>query len=136
MDLTLLLLAAVVETTTPAPPVRPAEVAAPPPTIAQADRPAAAQPRSVLPAGPAEPARRRTPPARELRLSNPVTGVTCTMRIVDVGSSMDAGILGPRPRVPSRPSPMIRDELSPCVPWSGVRRILGSPPATRNGAFP
>jgi hypothetical protein len=49
-----------------------------------------------------------------VQLQNPRTGVTCTMRILEVKPTIDAGIVaslsGPHP------DPIVRNSSSPCVP--------------------
>lgn len=53
--------------------------------------------------------------SRETQLTSRRTGVTCTMRIVRAGASMDAGILGNRPQGSPKLDSIVRHDLSPCV---------------------
>ncbi len=51
---------------------------------------------------------------KEFQLTGPKSGVTCTLRIVPVSPSGDAGILSPAP--PDRSTdPILRRDLPPCL---------------------
>ena len=51
---------------------------------------------------------------KEFQLTGPKSGVTCTLRIVRVSPSGDAGILSPEP--PDRSTdPILRPDLPPCL---------------------
>jgi hypothetical protein len=76
-------------------------------------RPAAARPfRLQLPAR-AQPERASATPT-ETRLTNPSTGVTCTMRILSPAPATDPGIVRPSPEGRGH-DPIVRKDLSPCV---------------------
>jgi hypothetical protein len=51
----------------------------------------------------------------QTQLTNRRTRVSCTMRVVRLGPSMDPGILGGESRVGSDPDPIVRNEVAPCV---------------------
>ena len=51
----------------------------------------------------------------QTQLTNRRTRVTCTMRVVRAGPSMDPGILGGVAQVVPDPDPLVRNDVVPCV---------------------
>lgn len=56
-----------------------------------------------------------SPPVRETQLRNRRTGVTCTLRVIRAGASMDPGILVPPFRGAREADPIVRNDVAPCV---------------------
>jgi hypothetical protein len=51
----------------------------------------------------------------QTQLTNRRTRVTCTMRVVRAGPSMDPGILGGVALIVPDPDPLVRNDVVPCV---------------------
>ena len=51
----------------------------------------------------------------QTQLTNRRTRVSCTMRVVRLGPSMDPGILGGVAQVVPDPDPIVRNDVVPCV---------------------
>jgi len=61
-----------------------------------------------------------SPEPGERQLTNPRTGVTCTMRIVSAQGSVDPGAVAGNGTAEGFPDSIVRNDVSPCVDGGGT----------------